>query len=202
MATGRGTIRQVWVAIRILLVFTLVLGILYPLAVTLVGQVALPAQANGSLVRVDGTVVGSSLIGQGWTDKKGKPLPQWFQSRPSAAGAGYDGKSSGGSNQGTESATLIKAIKDRRAAIAKFNGVEPSAVPADALTASASGLDPQISPAYARIQVDRVAQARGLDRAVVAKLVESTIQVGDLGYLGEPTVNVLLLNIALAKLDG
>jgi K+-transporting ATPase ATPase C chain len=200
MSPLRGITRQYWVALRAMLIFTIVLGIVYPLVITAIGLVA-PAQANGSLVTVKGATVGSSLIGQSFTDKKGNALPQWFQSRPSAAGNGYDGGASGGTNQGTESETLIKSIKDRKAAIAKSDGVDPASIPADALTASASGLDPQISPAYAREQVARVAAARNLPVATVAKLVESSINARLLGYIGEPTVNVLELNIALEKLQ-
>jgi K+-transporting ATPase ATPase C chain len=200
MSATRGTIRQYWVALRLLIVFTVALGVAYPLAVTGIGQLALPAQANGSLLTVGDTVVGSSLIGQSFTDSKGNPLPEWFQSRPSAAGDGYDPHGSSGSNAGPESADLVKAIRERRAAIAAFEGVEPASVPVDALTASASGLDPDISPAYARLQVDRVAKARGLSESNVAKLVESKIQNGELGYLSAPTVNVLELNAALATL--
>lgn len=192
--------RQTWTAIRALVIFTLVLGVGYPLLVTGIGQLALNGQANGSLVRVDGTTVGSALIGQSFTDKDGNALPEWFQSRPSAAGDGYNGGASSGSNYGPENEDLIKAIGDRQAAIEKDYGVSVGEIPADAVTASASGLDPHISPAYARLQVARVAAARGLDESAVAKLVESFIQQRDLGYLGEPTVNVLQLNIALAKL--
>jgi K+-transporting ATPase ATPase C chain len=199
MSTSRGTLRQYWVAIRILAVFTLVLGVLYPLAVTGIAQTAFAARANGSLVEVDGETVGSSLIGQSFADADGAALPEWFQSRPSAAG--YDGRGSSGSNQGPESADLVAAIEERRAAVADLEGVDPAAVPVDALTASASGLDPAISPAYARLQVARVAAERGLDESAVAALVESKIQGGDLGYLSEPTVNVLELNAALAELD-
>lgn len=201
MSKNRGTIRQYGVAIRILAVFTLLLGVVYPLAITGVGQLAFSAQANGSLLRDGDTVVGSSLIGQSFTDSDGAALPQWFQSRPSAAGDGYDGTASSGSNQGPESSDLVDAIAKRRQAVAALEKVRPGSVPADALTASASGLDPAISPAYARLQVARVAEARGLDTADVAALVESKIQGGDLGYLSEPTVNVLELNLALAKLD-
>jgi K+-transporting ATPase ATPase C chain len=192
--------RQTWTAIRALIVFTVVLGIGYPVVVLGIGQLALPAQANGSLVKVDGKVVGSSLIGQSFTDKDGNALPEWFQSRPSAAGDGYDGAASSGSNYGPENQDLIKAIKDRQTAIEKDDGVDVKDIPADAVTASASGLDPQISPAYALLQVARVAKARGLEEATVRDLVESHIQARDLGYLGEPTVNVLQLNIALAGL--
>jgi K+-transporting ATPase ATPase C chain len=177
-----------------------VLGIGYPLAVTAVGQLALPAQANGSLITVDGDVVGSSLIGQSFTDAEGVALPEWFQSRPSAAGDGYDGGASSGSNYGPENDDLIAAIGDRQAAIEDLDGT--SGIPADAVTASASGLDPHISPEYALLQVARVAEARGIPEAEVRELVESRIQGRDLGYLGEPTVNVLELNIALMELDG
>lgn len=201
MSTTRTAVRTHWVAIRAMLVFTLVLGVGYTLLVTAIGQLALPAQANGSLVRsADGEVVGSALIGQSFADASGEPLPEWFQPRPSAAGDGYDGGASSGSNLGPENADLITAIGERKAQVAAFNGVSEDEVPADAVTASASGLDPQISPAYARLQVARVAEARGLPESAVAELVESRIQSRDLGYLGEPTVNVLTLNLALAEL--
>lgn len=193
-------LRQTWTAVRALLIFTVVLGIGYPLLVTGIGQLAINNQANGSLVSVDGTVVGSALIGQSFTDKDGNALPEWFQSRPSAAGDGYVGGASSGSNYGPENPDLIAAIGDRQAAVAKDDGVTVDQIPADAVTASASGLDPHISPAYARLQVARVAVARGIPEQKVSDLVESMIQQRDLGYLGEPTVNVLQLNIALAKL--
>jgi K+-transporting ATPase ATPase C chain len=201
MSTLRGTTRQYWVAIRSMIIFTVVLGILYPVAITVVGLAA-PSQANGSLLTVDGKVIGSASLGQGFTDAKGNALAKWFQSRPSAAGNGYDGGASSGSNQGTESDTLVKAINQRRAAIAKSDGVDPASIPADALTASASGLDPDISPAYARQQIARVASARGLPEATVARLVESFVVGRGLGYLGDPTVNVLRLNLALSRLKG
>ncbi|QYF73238.1 potassium-transporting ATPase subunit KdpC [Cryobacterium sp. PAMC25264] len=194
--------RPYWVALKAMLVFTVVLGIAYPLVITVVGQVALPAQANGSLVQsADGTVVGSSLIGQSFTDADGNALPEWFQSRPSAAGDGYDAAASSGSNWGPENPDLIQAIGDRQAAIEKLDGVSRSEIPADGVTASASGLDPQISPEYARLQVARVAAARDLPEAEVSALVDSLVQGRDLGYLGEPTVNVLNLNLELARLD-
>ncbi|MEF2977940.1 potassium-transporting ATPase subunit KdpC [Subtercola sp. YIM 133946] len=194
------TLRTTWVGVRIFLVMTVALGIIYPLVITLIGQVALPSQANGSLVRVDGNVVGSSLIGQSFTDSDGAALPQWFQSRPSAAGDGYDGGASSGSNLGPNSDKLLQAIDDRKAAIAASDGVDPASIPADALTASASGLDPQISPEYAREQVSRVAAARDLPEAEVSQLVESFVQGRDAGFIGDPTVNVLRLNIALDQL--
>jgi potassium-transporting ATPase KdpC subunit len=201
MSSLRGTTRQYWVAIRSMIIFTVVLGIVYPLVITGIGLLA-PSQANGSQLTVNGKVVGSALIGQSFTDKKGNALPEWFQSRPSAAGNGYDAGASSGSNQGTESPTLIKAIKARMAAIAKSDGVDPASIPPDALTASASGLDPDISPAYALEQVNRVANARNLPVAEVTKLVNTYITGRELGYIGDPTVNVLELNIALSKLKG
>jgi potassium-transporting ATPase KdpC subunit len=192
-------LKQTWTALRVLLIFTIVLGVGYPLVITGIGQLALAPQANGSLVSVDGEVVGSALLGQAFTDAEGAPLPEWFQSRPSAAGEGYDGGASSGSNYGPENEDLVAAIEERRAIIEQLDGA--GEVPADALTASASGLDPHISPEYALLQVARVADARGLDEQVVRELVESMIQGRDLGYLGEPTVNVLQLNVALAQLD-
>jgi potassium-transporting ATPase KdpC subunit len=194
--------RQWWVAIRAMLIFTAVLGVVYTAVVTGVGQLVAPAQANGSVVKVDGAAVGSALIGQSFTDKKGNPLPEWFQSRPSAAGTGYDATASSASNYGPENADLIKAIKERKAEIAKDDNVPLSSVPADAVTASGSGLDPHISPAYALLQVDRIATVRKLPVASVKSLVESMIQGRDAGYLGEQTVNVLQLNIKLAQLKG
>jgi K+-transporting ATPase ATPase C chain len=193
--------RQYWVALRAMVVFTAVLGIGYTAVVTGIGQLTLPAQASGRPVsNTHGQVVGSALIGQPFTDADGNALPQWFQSRPSAAGSGYDGTASSGSNLGPENADLVKAIGDRRAAVAKLEGVSESEVPADAVTASASGLDPQISPEYARLQVARVAEARELPEAKVQALVESFVQARDLGILGDPSVNVLELNLALASL--
>jgi K+-transporting ATPase ATPase C chain len=194
--------RQYWVAIKAMLIFTAVLGVGYTAVVTAVGQLALPGQSNGSLVRADGEVVGSSLIGQSFSDEEGEALPEWFQPRPSAAGDGYDGGASSGSNYGPDNADLIAAITERRESIAALNGVSPESVPADALTASASGLDPQISPEYARLQVARVAAANDIPQQKIENLVESFVHGRDLGYLGDPTVNVLELNIALAELKG
>lgn len=200
MSSTRTGIRQYGVALRAMLVLTVVLGIAYPLAVTGIGQVAFASQANGSTLTLNGETVGSTLIGQSFDDADGNPLPQWFQSRPSAAGDGYDAGASSGSNLGPENEDLVAAIQERRATIAEFNGVDPADVPADALTASASGLDPHISPAYARLQIDRIAQARGLSADAVRSLVESFTQGRDLGYLGDETVNVLELNAALTEL--
>ncbi|MCD5345009.1 potassium-transporting ATPase subunit KdpC [Agromyces sp. H3Y2-19a] len=203
MASTRTTLRTHWVALRAMLVFTLVLGVAYTALVTAIGQLALPARANGSLVHdAAGEVVGSSLIGQSFADASGAPLPGWFQPRPSAAGDGYDGGASSGSNLGPENPDLVSAIGERRSRVAAADGVSPDAVPADALTASGSGLDPHISPEYARRQVARVAEVRGLPEAEVAKLVDAHVQGRDLGYLGDETVNVLELNLALAALVG
>jgi len=201
--TTRSTGRSLWVAIRALLMFTVVLGVGYTLLITAVGQLALPAQANGSLIRDDdGDIVGSSLIGQNFTDADGAPLPQYFQPRPSAAGDGYDGGASSGSNWGPENEDLIAAITERKAQIAEFNGVSPDEIPADAVTASSSGLDPHISPAYALLQVDRVAAARGLSAEQVRQAVDDNTTGPDLGYLGEPVVNVVELNLDLDRMDG
>jgi K+-transporting ATPase ATPase C chain len=190
-------------ALRALLVLTVVLGLGYPLAATGLAQVLRPDQANGSMVSSHGQVVGSSLIGQNLTDAKGNPLLQYFQPRPSAAGKdGYDPTSSSASNLGPNNADLVKAINDRRAADAKMDGVAPSTVPPDALTASGSGLDPDISPAYAYEQVNRVAAARHLPVATVHELVAKHVQGRTLGFLGEPRVDVLELDIALDKLTG
>ncbi|MBD8702866.1 MULTISPECIES: potassium-transporting ATPase subunit KdpC [Frigoribacterium] len=194
----RTLLRQHGVALRAMLVFTLVLGVAYTAVITGVGQLALGGKADGSAVALDGETVGSSLIGQSFTDADGAALPEWFQSRPSAAGDGYDASASSGSNYGPENEDLIAAIDERRAAIAASDGVAPEDVPVDALTASSSGLDPHISPEYAQIQIERVAAARDLPLADVEALVAEHTRGRDLGYLGEPTVNVLELNTALA----
>ena len=200
MNSPRAALRTAGVAVRAMAILTLVLGVAYPLVITGIGQIALPSQANGSLVSVDGRPVGSALIGQPFTDADGAPLREYFQPRPSAAGDGYDASASSGSNLGPENPELIAAITERKAQIAAFNGVEPGEVPPDALTASSSGLDPHISPEYARLQVARVAGERDIPEAAVSKLVDGTIQERDLGFLGEPVVNVLKLNIALDEL--
>lgn len=197
----RTALRQSGVAVRAMLAATLVLGIGYTALITGVGQLALPAQANGSLVTdASGEVVGSALIGQSFTDADGTALPQYFQSRPSAAGDGYDAGSSSGSNLGPENPDLLASIAERREAVAELEGVDPASVPVDALTASGSGLDPHISPAYADLQVARVARERGLDEGEVRALVTAHTVGPDLGYLGEPRVNVLELNLALDAL--
>ncbi|MCK6066324.1 potassium-transporting ATPase subunit KdpC [Microbacterium sp. dk485] len=202
MTTARTSLRTTGVAVRAMLVLTAVLGVGYVLLITAVGQLALPHQANGSLVRDgDGVVVGSELIGQGWTDAEGAPLPEYFQSRPSAAGDGYDGAASSGSNLGPENDDLVAAIEERRSAIADGDGVAPGDIPADAVTASGSGLDPDISAEYAALQADRVAAARGIPTGEVQELVRAHVQQRDLGFLGEERVNVLELNRALDALQ-
>ncbi|MDX3073763.1 potassium-transporting ATPase subunit KdpC [Streptomyces sp. NPDC088354] len=198
-------VRNHLAALRMLLVLTVVAGIVYPLAVTGVAQAVFSDQANGSKVTQDGKTVGSSLIGQSFNlpkknpddaDEVAQPDPKWFQPRP----GGYDPLATGASNLGPNNEDLIKTIKERRAAVAEFDGVAPGDVPVDAITASGSGLDPHISPAYADEQVDRVAKARGLDTAEVRKLVADHVQSRVIGFLGEERVNVLELNLALAQL--
>ena len=199
MSSTRTAARTTGVAVRAMLVLTLVLSVGYTLLVTGIGQLLLPWQANGSPLPDER---GSSLIGQSFTDADGEALPQYFQSRPSAAGDGYDGAGSSGSNLGPENADLVASIEERKAAIAEREGVDPSQVPADAVTASASGLDPHISVAYALLQVPRVAEARGLSAQEVRDIVESRIQGRDLGFLGAERINVAELNLALDEREG
>jgi potassium-transporting ATPase KdpC subunit len=201
-------VRQHIAAFRALLVFTVVCGIVYPVIMFGVAQVAFHNQANGSLVSYNGKVVGSSLLCQEFVDAKGNPLPQYFQPRPSDAvnpasktDYGCDPGFSAGSNLGPNNPKLLQIVESNRAEVAKFNGVSPSSVPPDAVTASASGLDPDISPQYAYLQVNRVAKARHLSPSAVHALVAANVQGRPLGFLGEPTVNVLVLNIALDKLS-
>ncbi len=194
MSSTRTTVRTAGVAVRAMLILTLVLGVGYTLVVTGIGQLLLPFAANGSPLPDDR---GSALIGQSFTGADGDALPEYFQSRPSAAGDGYDGAGSTGSNLGPENPDLVAAIAERRNTIAEREGVAPSDVPADAVTASGSGLDPHISVAYALLQVPRVAEARGLPENEVRDLVESRIQGRDLGFLGEERINVAELNLAL-----
>ena len=192
--------RQLWAGVRAMLVATVVLGLLYPLLVTGLAQVIAPGRADGSLIHQNGQVVGSSLIGQVFVDGAGNPLPQYFQARPSASN--YDGKASGGSNLGPNSPELADLIQQRRTAVAAFNSVPAADVPADAVTASASGLDPGISPAYAAIQVDRVAAVRHVAPSEVQRLVAAATHGRDLGFIGAPYVNVLELNLALDVSSG
>lgn len=199
--TTRRTSRTAGVAARTLLALTLILGVAYPFAVTGVAGLAFPRQAEGSpIIAPDGRGVGSALLGQSFADAAGRPLPQFFQPRPSAAGDGYDATASGGSNLGPENPELVAAIERRRSEVAAFNGVGEAAVPADAVTASGSGLDPHISPAYAQLQVARVAAARSLPAERVRAMVDASTQGRDLGLFGEPRVNVALLNDQLERM--
>jgi K+-transporting ATPase ATPase C chain len=192
--------RQLLAGVRAMVVATVVLGLLYPFLMTGLAQLVAPGRADGSLLHAGGRVVGSSLIGQAFTDAKGAPLPRYFQSRPSASG--YDGAASGGSNLGPDARDLVKAVTERRAAVAAFEHVSPAAVPPDAVTASASGLDAGISPAYAALQVARVARARGVSPGVVRRLVDAATVDRDLGFIGTPYVDVLELNLALDRTVG
>lgn len=192
--------RHSWAGLRVLIAATLLLGLGYPLLVTGVAQVAFPWQANGSLVTAEGAhttdpseAAGSALLGQVSDDSA------LFYPRPSAAGDGYDTMSTYGSNLGPEEPALIEAIKERKAEVAAREGVPAGEVPADAVTASGSGLDPHISPAYASLQVARVAEANGLPEAKVRELVEESTEGRTAGVLGEARVNVLLLNIAVKQ---
>ena len=183
-------LKHVRPALVLLALFTLLTGLVYPLAMTGIGQAAFNSQANGSPIVRDGVVVGSSLIGQQFT------RPEYFWGRPSAAGKGYDARSSSGSNLGPSS----QALADRIKAEAERYGVPASDIPPDLLTASGSGLDPHISPAAARFQLARVAKARGLPEDVVSGLIDAHVETPSLGVVGEDRVNVLELNLALDAL--
>lgn len=174
------------------LLFAVLLGLAYPLAITAVGQALFPVQANGSLVRDNGRVVGSTVVGQAFASDS------YFHSRPSAAGDGYDGLASSGSNLGPTSRALAERVK---ADVARPSGTAPGPnVPPDLVTTSASGLDPHISPEAALYQVERVAHARSLDPASVRRIVEQAIETPLLGFLGEPRVNLFKLNRRLDAL--
>ena len=187
--------RQLFPALRMLLMLTIVTGIVYPLVVLAIGQGVFSDRADGSLIRRDGHVIGSSLLGQNFAK------PRYFHPRPSAAGTdGYDGAASGASNLGPSNPALTKAVRERAAQYRKENGLAADVkVPVDAVTASGSGLDPDISVANARVQVARVAKARGLGDASVRKLVDDHVTDRQAGVLGEETVNVLNLNLALDR---
>ena len=187
--------RQLLPALRIVLVFTVLLGLAYPLIITGIAQGLWSDKADGSLVTVNGRVVGSTLLGQTFTRAK------YFHPRPSAAGNGYDGLSSSASNLGPTNPVLLDNVKKAAAAYRRENGLPPGAkVPIDAVTASGSGLDPGISVANARAQAARVADARGLTKAQVMQAIDDHTQDRQLGVLGEKWVNVLKLNLALDKL--
>ncbi|WP_410468438.1 potassium-transporting ATPase subunit KdpC [Tsukamurella columbiensis] len=184
--------RQLLAGLRMLIVMTVVLGALFPLVIWGVGQVAFSSKANGSQIEQNGAVVGSALLAQKFDG------PQWFHPRPSAGD--YDTLASGGTNLGPNSEKLVALIAERRAKVAAEDGVAPSDVPTDAVTASFSGLDPHVSSAYARQQAARVAKARGVAPERVTALVAAHTQGRQLGYLGEERVNVVTLNAALAGL--
>lgn len=180
-------------AIIFTLLFALLLGIGYPLLMTGIGQALFPGAANGSLVTESGKVIGSTVVGQAFVSER------YFQTRPSAAGKGYDGMSSSGSNLGPAS----KVLADRVQADVQRRRVEgATSVPVDLVTASGSGLDPDLSPGAALVQVPRVARARGLPESQVRRLVEKAVEAPIAGFLGEPHVNVLALNRALDRLSG
>jgi len=189
-------VRTLSAELRASVALTLLLAILccgiYPVVVWGIAQAAFPYQANGSLITVDGRIVGSSLIGQRFTG------PAYFHPRPSAAGRGYDAANSGGTNLGPISKKLIDDVRERLTAYREENGLPPDAhVPADAVTSSASGLDPDVSVGNAILQAGRVASARGIPRNAVLRMVEVHTIGRDLGILGEPRVNVLMLNLDL-----
>jgi K+-transporting ATPase ATPase C chain len=186
--------RQLLPAFVMLVILTVVTGVVYPLLVTGVGQLAFHGKANGSLITRNGEVVGSKLIGQGFA------APKYFHPRPSAAGAGYDASSSGASNLGPTNPALVSSVQDRVKAYRAENGLpESQAVPVDAVTASGSGLDPDISIANARLQAPRVAQARGMTVQAVLRVVDRNTDSRSLGILGESGVNVLSLNLGLDR---
>lgn len=182
-------IRQSLVGLKVLLVMTVILGIAYPAAVWVAGQTVFHDKANGQVLAHDGTDRGSAIIGQKFTGD------EWFHGRPSTSD--HDGLASGASNLGPSNPDLLKAIEQRQREIAKAENVQASQIPPDAVTASASGLDPYISPEYAALQVGRVATERHLSRAVVQRLVREHTSGRQLGFLGQPRVNVLELNLAL-----
>ncbi|MER7923761.1 MULTISPECIES: potassium-transporting ATPase subunit C [unclassified Streptomyces] len=211
------TARLLWAGLRALLVLTLVTGVIYPLAVTGIAQGIFSGKANGSEIKADGKVAGSSLIGQSYNlpSKRGQETPdpdlKWFQGRPqnglgtNSVNTRYSLILSGATNLSADSKVLVQQVKDAKAAVIKDNSVpgytvRASQVPADAVTSSGSGLDPDISPAYADLQVHRVAEKNGLSVAQVRKLVDEHTDGRTLGFIGEPTVNVLELNIALKSL--
>ncbi len=178
-------------ALRMTIVSIVLLGLVYPLAMTAAAQVLFPRQANGSLVSVKGRVVGSRIIGQLWTK------PQYFWGRPSAAGKGYDPTATGGTNYGPTSKKLIASTKATINALEKANPDASGAPPIDLVTSSASGIDPDISPEGAYWQAPRVAKARGASISSIDALIASHVQGRTLGFLGEPRVNVMELNLAM-----
>jgi potassium-transporting ATPase KdpC subunit len=201
--------RQLLPAVLMVVVFTVVFGLAYPLVITGISQFFYPDKANGSLVEVDGRSVGSSLIGQAWVDEDGEPLLQYFQSRPSAATgangdapAGYDPTLSLGANLGPTNPELRKQVAARVREYRRLNQLDvDTPIPVDAVTSSASGLDPHVSEANARLQTRRVAEERDVPVRVVRALVADHVEDRQLGFLGERRVNVLLLNLVLDRLE-
>jgi K+-transporting ATPase ATPase C chain len=188
-------IKQLGTAMRITIISIVIFGFLYPFAMTGLAQVLFPRQANGSLVTRKGTVIGSSIIGQLWTK------PQYFHGRPSAAGKnGYDPTSTGGTNYGPTSKKLMDSTKATIAALQKENPNAGGPIPIDLVTSSASGIDPDISPEGALYQAPRVAAARHLSVDAVNQIIAKNIEGRTFGFLGEPHVNVLRLNLALDDL--
>ena len=193
-----GYLRQAGTALRFLLLSTLILGLAYPLAVFGVGQAVGPFQANGSIVKDDaGNPAASALIAQASADEAGTQDPAWFHARPSAVG--WDPATSSASNLGPNDTKLLDAVTASRAAVAELEGVSESAVPADAVTASGSGLDPDISVEYATLQIPRVAKAQGLTPDALQGLVTKHTSHGLEAFLGQPSVNVAELNLAVAE---
>jgi K+-transporting ATPase ATPase C chain len=190
-AAEDNTLRHLATSALYTVVTVILLGIVYPLVMTGIAMVLFPRQANGSIVYVDGKPVGSSIIGQLWTK------PQYFQGRPSAAGKGYDPTSTGGTNLGPTSKKLIDATRAAIDALKKANPDATVPIPMDLVTSSASGIDPDISPEAAYYQAPRVAKARNMSVAAVNDLVAKYVDGRDLGFIGEPHVNVLELNLAL-----
>lgn len=184
-------IRHLGTSLRVTIVSVILLGLIYPLVMTGIAQALFPRQANGSLVTINGKVVGSTIIGQLWTK------PQYFQGRPSAAGKGYDPTSTGGTNLGPTSKKLIKATKATIAGLKKENPDASGPPPMDLVTSSGSGIDPDISPEAAYWEAPRVAKARNMSLTAVNALVARHVQGRTFGFLGEPHVNVLQLNLAL-----
>jgi K+-transporting ATPase ATPase C chain len=186
-------VKQIYPAVVMMLVMTVLLGIVYPLVVTGIAQVIFPAKAAGSLIEKEGRVIGSRLIGQPFSG------PGYFHSRPSAAGQGYDGTASSGTNLGPTSKKLIEEqVGERAETLREMN--PDSKIPVDLITASSSGLDPHTTPAAAEFQIPRVARQRGIDESAVRRLVREHTEGRQLGFLGEPRVNVLELNLALDAL--
>lgn len=197
MNTLTGYLRQAGTAARFLLIATLVLGVAYPMAVFGAGQLVAPYQANGSILRTeDGAPAASALIAQAAADDTGTQDPRWFHPRPSAVN--WDPASSSATNLGPNDPKLLDAVTKNRAAIATAEGTSEAEVPADAVTASGSGLDPDISPEYARLQVPRVAAAQRLSAETVQNLVDLNTSSGPEAFLGQPSVNVTALNLAVA----